>query len=266
MPAGERFGTVLRSYQEAHVWVQGMLIVNADDLGRSRAATDNALACYVRERITSTSAMVFMEDSERAAELALASGIDVGLHINLSERFTAEAVPEGLRYSQAVLCRFLRASKYALLLYNPFLRRQFRDVFQSQYSEFIRLYGRMPSHLDGHHHMHLASNLLVEGIIPHGSNVRRSFSFWPGEKSVVNRLYRAVVDRWLRRRYRLTDYFFALSQDPTLTRLERIIGLAKDSNVELMTHPQVRNEYDFLMSDNFRSALFRVQLGAYGEL
>jgi chitin disaccharide deacetylase len=243
-----------------------MLIVNADDLGRSKTSTNNALACYAKGRITSTSAMVFMHDSERAAELAVASGIDVGLHINLSERFTAESVPEGLRYSQAALCRFLRGNKYALVLYNPFLRRQFRDVFQSQYSEFIRLYGRAPSHMDGHQHMHLASNMLVERIIPDGSKVRRSFSFWPGEKNFINRLYRAGVDCWLARRHCLTDYFFALSQASTWTRLERIISLAKDLNVELMTHPQVRHEYDLLMSDNFRSALFRVQLGAYAEL
>lgn len=68
-----------------------MLIVNADDLGRSKTATDNALSCYARQRITSASAMVFMEDSERAAEGARASGIDVGLHINFSERIKGSA-------------------------------------------------------------------------------------------------------------------------------------------------------------------------------
>src|SRR5262249_23162474 len=157
---------------------------------RSKAATDNALSCYLMERITSASAMVFMEDSERAAELGLASGIDTGLHINLSDRFTGKSVPEEVRQSQARIRRFLRTSKYTLLLYNPFLRTEFCDVFQAQWSEFFRLYSRTPSHLDGHHHMHLASNVLLEGIIPAGTKVRKSFSFWPGEKSVVNRLYR----------------------------------------------------------------------------
>ena len=44
-----------------------MLTVNADDWGRSRAETDAALQCHGKKRITSVSAMVFMEDSERAA-------------------------------------------------------------------------------------------------------------------------------------------------------------------------------------------------------
>jgi predicted glycoside hydrolase/deacetylase ChbG (UPF0249 family) len=37
-----------------------MLIVNADDWGRSVAETDSALRCYQAGRITSVSAMVFM--------------------------------------------------------------------------------------------------------------------------------------------------------------------------------------------------------------
>ena len=46
-----------------------MLIINADDWGRSVAETDAALKCCKGGRITSLSAMAFMEDSERAADL-----------------------------------------------------------------------------------------------------------------------------------------------------------------------------------------------------
>jgi predicted glycoside hydrolase/deacetylase ChbG (UPF0249 family) len=243
-----------------------MLIVNADDLGRSKSATNNALSCYTRQRITSASAMVFMEDSERAAELILKSGIDVGLHLNFSEGFTGGFIPERLRHSQVRICRFLSTSKYALVLYNPLLSEQFREVFHAQYSEFVRLYGRAPSHLDGHHHMHLASNMLIDKIMPFGARVRRSFSFWNDEKNFVNRLYRASVDRWLGRRYRLTDYFLALSHHPTLTRLERVIRLAESSNVELMVHPEVREEYDLLMSDSYGSSLTKARIAGYAEL
>jgi predicted glycoside hydrolase/deacetylase ChbG (UPF0249 family) len=245
---------------------KAMLIVNADDLGRSESATNNALSCYARQRITSASAMVFMEDSERAAQLILKSGIDVGLHLNFSERFTGGSIPERLHRSQARISRFLRAGTYALVLYNPLLREQFREVFQSQYSEFVRLYGHAPSHLDGHHHMHLASNMLIDEIMPFGAKVRRSFSFCHGERSFVNRLYRASVDRWLGRRHRLTDHFFALSRHPTFTRLQRVIKLAESSNVELMVHPEVREEYDLLMSDNYCSCLGNGRMAGYAEL
>jgi predicted glycoside hydrolase/deacetylase ChbG (UPF0249 family) len=243
-----------------------MLIVNADDLGRLKTATEAALSCYAKKRITSTSVMVFMEDSERAAELALSAGIDVGLHVNLSESFSAVSVPVQLRDYHDQICRFLTAGKYALLLYHPLLAGKFRYVFEAQYEEFLRLYGRDPSHFDGHQHMHLASNMLIQRILPAGTNVRRSFSFCPGEKSFVNRWYRSGVDRSLARRHRLTDYFFALSQHLTLERFERVITLAREANVELMTHPQSMVEYDFLMSDGYGEAVSRIRLASYEAL
>jgi len=44
-----------------------MLIINADDFGRSWEETDVAHSCIRRGQITSVTAMVFMHDSERAA-------------------------------------------------------------------------------------------------------------------------------------------------------------------------------------------------------
>src|SRR5215470_19308992 len=188
-----------------------MLIVNADDLGRSEVATDAAMVCYAKGRISSTSAMVFMTDSERASEAASGAGLDVGLHVNLSEEFSAGSVPKELRKAHDQIRRFLTAHKYALLIFNPLLIRQFEFVFATQLAEFNRLYGRSPSHLDGHQHLHLATNMLVQRVLPKGAKVRRSFSFRRGEKSFVNRWYRSMVDRSLMRRHHVTDYFFSLS-------------------------------------------------------
>ena len=53
---------------------QSMLIINADALGRSKAETDAVILCHANGRITSTSAMVFMTDSERASEALQARG------------------------------------------------------------------------------------------------------------------------------------------------------------------------------------------------
>jgi chitin disaccharide deacetylase len=243
-----------------------MLIVNADDLGRNRHATDAILACHAKRRITSTSAMVFMEDSDRAAALAREQGIDVGLHINFSERFSADAVPERLRERHDRICGFLMRNKYALLLYHPGLCGHFRSVFEAQHAEFVRLYGRQPSHLDGHQHKHLASNVLLQRILPEGTKVRRSFSFSAGEKSLFNRIYRSVVDRSLARRHRLTDYFFALPHHMAPARFERVLDLARQASVELMVHPEIEREYDYLMSDDYGRAVSRVRLAGYDAL
>src|SRR5215831_10729469 len=107
-----------------------MLIINADDWGRSRAETDAALECYSNGLISSATAMVFMEDSERAAGLAQKSGIPLGLHLNLVQEFNGP-VPENVRKDHNRVCRFLKRGKFAFLLYNPFLRDQFRRVYQA---------------------------------------------------------------------------------------------------------------------------------------
>jgi len=226
-----------------------MIVVNADDFGRSQPETDSILSCYREGRITSTSAMVFMEDSARAADRARECGIDVGLHLNLSQRYSSPAVPRLLDETQAQIVRFMKSSKYAVLLYHPGLRKNFRDVFNAQMDEFVALFGRPPSHIDGHQHRHLCANMLMEQIIPSGQKVRRNFSFFPGEKGWINRSYRRLIDGWLARRYRLTDYFFSLPQCLARDRLSRVAQLAQVSKVELMTHPAKADEYEFLLSD-----------------
>jgi predicted glycoside hydrolase/deacetylase ChbG (UPF0249 family) len=243
-----------------------MLVINADDWGGCRAATDTSLTCYRQGRITSASAMTFMEDSERAADLAKGYYVDVGLHVNLTTQFTSKDVPARLRASQNRIARFLTRSKYALLLYNPRLRQAFQYVYQAQVDEFFRLYGAEPSHFDGHRHMHLCSNMLVDAVIPPGQKVRRSFSFWPGEKSIVNRAYRSLVDRRLARRYRLTDFFFSLLQCLKTERLTRVTELARVANVELMTHPAVVDEYAFLMSEEWDNILKDLRAVSYSAL
>jgi chitin disaccharide deacetylase len=232
-----------------------MLMVNADDWGRSRLATDRAHTCHAAGRITSASAMVFMKDSSRAAAMALDCGIDVGLHINLSEPFTSDAVPVSLRADHDRLCRFLGSSKYALLLFNPLLTHQFKRVVQAQSEEFIRLYKRAPVRVDGHLHMHLASNVIIQRLVPAGTIVRRNFSFRPGEKSLLNRLYRRVIDAHLSRRHRTTDYFFSLANHLSAERLRHVVGLSAAARVELMVHPELSDEYEFLMSDEYRQVM-----------
>lgn len=172
-----------------------MLIINADDLGRSVAETDAALKCFHAGRITSASLMVFMRDSERAARLARGANLDVGLHLNFTEPFTASGCLPGLVDSQTHLARFLRRNRYAQLMYNPFLRKHFADSYRAQADEFARLFdGASPSHVDGHHHMHLCTNLLLSRLVPANTRMRRNFSFWPADKGWPNRLYHQNIN------------------------------------------------------------------------
>jgi len=116
-----------------------MLIINADDWGRSREETDVALSCWQQGTLSSVTAMVFMKDSERAASLAKKANLNVGLHLNLIEPFTCTNAPSLVKKDQERVRRFLRRGKFALILYNPFLCQAFRRVYEAQATEFRRL-------------------------------------------------------------------------------------------------------------------------------
>jgi predicted dehydrogenase/predicted glycoside hydrolase/deacetylase ChbG (UPF0249 family) len=242
------------------------LIITGDDWGRTRKETDRALSCCLKGRLTSLSAMVFMKDSERAAELAKRHNVDVGLHLNLVEHFTGKGKTEKHSRQHASIVRFLRFNKYASILYNPFLRKQFHDDYCAQLEEFRRLYGTSPSHVNGHLHYHLCSNMLVGKIIPPGTKVRRSFTFYAGQKGWLNLTYRKMVNKSLARRYVLTDSFFSLYYSLKTDRIAHIAELAKSTKVELMVHPATDLEYDFLMGNGFDERFHGVKLATFWQL
>ncbi|HET9180150.1 MAG TPA: ChbG/HpnK family deacetylase [Terriglobia bacterium] len=223
-----------------------LLIINADDWGRDHLTTNRTLECVLRGAVSSVSAMVFMQDSERAAGVARTRRIDAGLHLNLTTPFSSPRCPDDLAARQEKVAAYLSRNRYAQAIFNPWLAASFGYVVKAQIEEYCRLYGTQPERIDGHHHMHLCANVLWSGLLPYGITVRRSFSFKIGEKSLWNRGYRQATDRRLARRHRVTDFFFSLAPLEPLDRLQRIFSLARRHVVEVETHPVNEEEYRFL--------------------
>jgi len=240
-----------------------MLIINGDDLGRNHEATVNTIACYREGLITSASAMVFMADSSRAAELVAAVGLETGLHLNLTLPFDGPEPPPLLVEYHLSLVKYYRRSKWAQVLYNPFLKKKLEYVFKAQYDEYRRLFGSEPAKIDGHHHMHLCINMVMDYIIPRGLRVRRNLSFEPHEKDIINRTYRRLIDAWLIRRYCCTDSFFSIEPVHDPQRLERIVRLGWSSDVEIMVHAEKAEQYSYLMSSEYRNLIAAIPKGTY---
>lgn len=231
--------------------VRATIIINADDWGRDVVTTDRSLDCLLHGAVSSVSAMVFMQDSRRASELASQHGVDAGLHLNLTTPFSAPQCPPRLAEHQRRLARFLTSNRFAQVVYHPGLAGSFEYVVKAQLEEFGRLYGP-PGRVDGHHHMHLCANVLSQKLLPAGTIVRRNFSFAPGEKSAINRFYRNWQDRSLARRHRIADFFFSLPPLEPRSRLKHFFDLAnRFFYVELETHPAIPQEYDFLLGGEF---------------
>lgn len=224
----------------------GFVIVNADDWGRDARTTRCILDCVTRKTVSAVSAMVFMEDSDRGAAMALEHGIDTGLHLNFTSPFTSASCPSPVAEHQRRIAAHLGRHRLAQLVFNPALVKSFEYVVAAQIDDFRRLYGSDPARLDGHHHMHLCANVLLRGLLPPGTLVRRNFSFQAGEKGLVNRTYRRCVDRMLIRRHRLNDFLFSLAPLAPTDRLQRIFSLGRQHVVEVETHPVQPDEHRFL--------------------
>jgi hypothetical protein len=97
--------------------------------------------------------------------------------------------------------------------------------------------------------MHLATNVVMQELLPDSIIVRRNLTFGPGEKGYFNRLYRRRQDLRLARRHRMADFFFDLQPLEPRRRLVEIFDLAARSDIEVETHPIREEEYRFLIGE-----------------
>ena len=243
-----------------------MLIITADDYGKTRHATDSIFKCFSSKRITSASAMVFMEDSERAASIAFKTSLEVGLHLNFTQSFSACNIPLKLREHHNRVASYLTKHKFFQVIYNPFLAYSFNFLFLAQQEEFMRLYGKLPDFYNGHHHMHLCANVLASKMIPYGAGVRRTFTFDPGERNPFNLLYRYILNFWISVKYLSTDCFFSIVPIQNHERLRNIFNCAVRTPVEIEVQPENYEEIEFLLSDQYQHLMDSVRSGNFQQL
>ncbi len=128
-----------------------LLIINADDLGVSPERDAGIFDCFAAGAVSSASLLVDGLDAAAAARRAVALDLPLGLHLNLTEY--ALAAPSSLtdtagrRLGKQGLRAALAAGRVAAADLVAEIRRQF--------DRFIALTGELPSHVDGHHHIHV---------------------------------------------------------------------------------------------------------------
>src|SRR3954453_13590156 len=161
----------------------GLLIVNADDWGYDAPTTDATVACFESETITSATGMVWMADSERAAAIAAERDLPIGLHVNLNEGFTGHGVPEPVRARQARVVHWFRRFRLRRWVYDPTMRGEIDNCIADQLERFRELYGREPTHFDGHRHVQVSPNVFLSSALPRGASLRNTLDLPPLKRS-----------------------------------------------------------------------------------
>jgi chitin disaccharide deacetylase len=201
-----------------------LLIVNADDLGRTAGINEGIFAAHRDGIVTSATLMVAYPAAEpAAAALSEHPELGVGLHVQLTggrPTLPAERVPSLVDEEGRLPRNPERIAGFAAA-----------DVLaevEGQLERFLALVGRPPTHLDSHHHSHrlpVVLEALIEVARRHRLPVRNS------SPAIARRLREAGVattDRFVER-------FFG--EDTGLDTLVSVLAEIEPGSTELMCHP-----------------------------
>ncbi len=125
------------------------LIVNADDFGLTGGVSRGILEAHRTGIVTSTTVIVNRPIDPVLIEELLASGLGVGLHLNLTLGPPVSA-PKRVPSLVDAEERFIRDARE---LAGRARKDEARIELGTQIDVFRRLIGRFPTHLDSHHHV-----------------------------------------------------------------------------------------------------------------
>jgi predicted glycoside hydrolase/deacetylase ChbG (UPF0249 family) len=250
----------------------GLLIVNADDWGGEEPTTEAIRAAFRAGRVTSTTAMVYMEDSERAAATAREDGLPVGLHLNLTQPFSGTDVPGPVReHHERVVAIFSGqgedghpgTTKLRRWLWDPRVSGAVAAALRDQVECFEALYGAPPDHFDGHNYVDTAPNVFLSRALPRGTKMRNTLGAYPLDRGAMA-IARAARQKLRERRFGSTRHVLHISDldlpdDPRL-------ALAAKVPVEVICHPDNPAEMERLMSDAWATCMARYPTGSFADL
>ena len=272
------------------------LCLHADDFGLAPGVNEAILELLENNRISGTSVMTVFDDLESAAIplKKFMGGADIGLHLTLTDQpalnGASTIAPMGAfpNVKKMILfCLLRRIDKIALA-----------SEISAQLDRFERVFGNPPSHIDGHHHVHVfpvVREALFEQVSKRGWRpvFRDSRSTPPsGSKfrgmraGMVQFMAQGFADMTLRSGFSIGPNFTGFYDSSKATGFADHTEMSLQTNggsVHMMCHPgQVdstlesrdslleprQREFEYLASDAFSALLasHNAQLVRVGEV
>ncbi|MDR2878347.1 MAG: carbohydrate deacetylase [Fusobacteriales bacterium] len=131
------------------------LIINADDFGRTRGINYGVVEAMKNGVLSSTTIMMNMPYAEHAVNLAKKEGItSIGVHLTFIEK--------SLSLGKTLVDKDGVFKKYPELMKEADIE-EIKTEMRVQIDKLINM-GIKPTHLDGHHHVHLYSLKMTEAV------------------------------------------------------------------------------------------------------
>jgi len=201
-----------------------VLIVNADDLGRTPGINSGIFEAHRNGLVTSATLMVgFPAAEEAAAQLDAHPDLGIGLHVALTG--SPPVLPPARLPSLTDASGRFRSRPEELGRPEP---EEVMAEARTQFGRFLELTGRLPTHLDSHHHSHrnpIVCDALVALAREHDLPIRNA------SPEVGERLRREGVAT--------TDFFVErfFGEEARLDFLIEILGGIRTGVTEIMCHP-----------------------------
>jgi hypothetical protein len=238
------------------------IVVTADDFGIGRRTSEGILQAHLQGPVTATSLMVVTGDHVRASLplLAEAPNLDVGLHLVLTRCGHAPLVAR----KSSGLCDddgFVTNGRLWIRSMTARLdRNAVTDEIAAQAQLFHKLVGRLPTHVDAHHHAHQLPvirgallEVMARGLLPAVTRVTveagAMIRFAPGvraKRRAAHLLGKRAAKLFRRRGVWANDFYFGMLDSASLRRdapwrhfLQRLPDFGV---VEWVVHPGLPDE------------------------
>ena len=209
--------------------IERRLIVNSDDLGRTSGINEGIFAAHDKGMVTSATLMViYPAAAEAAGALDRYPELGVGLHVQMSggrPLLPPETIPSLVDGEGRFPAKPDGHESPA--------GDQVRVEVQAQFDRFCELTGRLPTHLDGHHHC-LRQPVIGEALI----DLARQWQL------PIRRASEAVAGWLAQTDVPTTDVFVEdfYGEEVRLDSLLRMLADVRPGTTELMCHPGLSDE------------------------
>lgn len=191
-----------------------MIIVNADDFGRTESINDSIIYAFERGFINRTTMMVNMPYVEEAVKIANEKNIldKVGLHLTLDEGYPlTEDIKNIDLFCDKNGCfngKFRMSKKYFLSLNDSYVRKKCEEEIFSQLHCYKSL-GLSSFHIDSHHHVHTIPSIL-KIVLPLAKETgfkSMRIRFNMQKTGFLKSFYTNKINKYISKYFETSDYF-----------------------------------------------------------
>lgn len=202
------------------------LIVNADDFNLTAGVSRGIVEAHRRGIVTATTVMVNLPGLEASRDAAAAApDLDLGLHLNLTLG-PPLLPPERVKSLVDAAGRFPREPDRFAEIGDP---AEIQAELARQFERFVALFGRLPTHLDSHHHVHRHPRVLAAVLRLAGEHRLPVRPTSPEAAARLRRWDLPAVD------HTLGDITETALREPR--RLAGLLRAVPDGSTELICHP-----------------------------